>query len=494
MLCLVFVTLLFVDFTGVLHAWLGWMAKIQFLPALLALNAGVIVCLILLTLVAGRVYCSVICPLGVFQDVVARLGRGRKKMPYTYSKPKSWLRYGVLAVFVLAMLLGVHALVALLDPYAVYGRAAHSFLQPLWMWGNNLLASMAERMDSYAFYSVDVWLKSLPVLIVAAVMLVLVVVLAARNGRTYCNTICPVGTVLGFFSRFALFRITIDKEKCNGCTLCARNCKAACIDVKNHAIDGSRCVACMDCLDKCHKGAIGYRFAYGKKAEKAETPAPEIADRTAGRREFLAGSLLLAGSVLKAQVAKKAEAIKMDGGLADIVDKKEPVRQTPIVPPGARGLRHLQSHCTGLPALRVGLSERSDPSFSFAGYFHAALHVVRTRLLPSGVYALFRGMSRWSHPGKIDKAEKSSIQIGHAVWVKDLCIPLTDKQECGNCARHCPVNAITMVPSDPSNPDSLKIPAMNEARCIGCGACENLCPARPLSAIYVEGHERHRVL
>lgn len=95
---------------------------------------------------------------------------------------------------------------------------------------------------------------------------------------------------------------------------------------------------------------------------------------------------------------------------------------------------------------------------------------------------------------KIDKAEKSSIQIGHAVWVKDLCIPLTDKQECGNCACHCPVNAITMVPSDPSNPDSLKIPAVNEARCIGCGACENLCPARPLSAIYVEGHERHRVL
>ena len=77
------VTLLFLDFTGTLHGWMGWMAKIQFLPALLALNAGVIVCLILLTLIAGRVYCSVICPLGVFQDVVARLGRGRKKMPYT---------------------------------------------------------------------------------------------------------------------------------------------------------------------------------------------------------------------------------------------------------------------------------------------------------------------------------------------------------------------------------------------------------------------------
>ena len=122
-LCLVFVTLLFVDFTGVLHAWLGWMAKIQFLPALFALNAGVIVCLILLTLIAGRVYCSVICPLGVFQDVVARLGRGRKKMPYTYSKPKSWLRYGVLVIYVLAVLLGRQT--ARVQPHQVFLQHIH---------------------------------------------------------------------------------------------------------------------------------------------------------------------------------------------------------------------------------------------------------------------------------------------------------------------------------------------------------------------------------
>ena len=59
------VTLLFLDFTGTLHAWLGWTAKIQFLPALLALNVGVVVFLVLLTLAFGRVYCSIICPLGV---------------------------------------------------------------------------------------------------------------------------------------------------------------------------------------------------------------------------------------------------------------------------------------------------------------------------------------------------------------------------------------------------------------------------------------------
>lgn len=65
------ITLLFLDFTGTLHTWFGWMAKIQFLPALLALNVGVVLALVILTLLLGRVYCSVICPLGVFQDVVA---------------------------------------------------------------------------------------------------------------------------------------------------------------------------------------------------------------------------------------------------------------------------------------------------------------------------------------------------------------------------------------------------------------------------------------
>lgn len=95
---------------------------------------------------------------------------------------------------------------------------------------------------------------------------------------------------------------------------------------------------------------------------------------------------------------------------------------------------------------------------------------------------------------KVDRNEKSSIQIGHAVWVKENCLPWTEGVSCGNCARHCPVGAILMVPSDPDAPDSVKIPAVDESRCIGCGACENLCPARPLSAIYVEGHSVHKTV
>lgn len=90
-LFLVCITLLFLDFTGVTHTYLGWMAKLQFLPALLALNVGVIGLLLVLTLVFGRIYCSVICPMGVFQDVIAWLGkrfRSKKsrKMPYSFNR------------------------------------------------------------------------------------------------------------------------------------------------------------------------------------------------------------------------------------------------------------------------------------------------------------------------------------------------------------------------------------------------------------------------
>lgn len=114
------VTALFLDFTGTIHAWLGWMAKIQFLPALMALNVGVVALLVLLTLLGGRVYCSVICPLGVFQDIVSWISSRRKKKKYrfSYSPEMKWLRYGVLGLFVIALIAGIGSFVALLAPYS----------------------------------------------------------------------------------------------------------------------------------------------------------------------------------------------------------------------------------------------------------------------------------------------------------------------------------------------------------------------------------------
>lgn len=490
------VTLLFLDFTGTLHAWLGWTAKIQFLPALLALNAGVVVFLLLLTLLFGRVYCSVICPMGVMQDIFAWMGKKQKKNRYSYSPAKKWLRYGLLAIFIIALVAGIAPIAALLAPYSSYGRIANNLFAPLYGWGNNLLAYFAESLDSYAFYSTDVWLKSLPTFLIAAATFAVVGVLAWRNGRTYCNTVCPVGTVLGFLSKYSLFRPAIDTSKCTKCRKCERNCKAACIDIKGkQAIDYSRCVACMDCLDNCKFGAISYTWRLKGKtaAVKQQANGKDDAQKKtnakrpdASRRAFVTTTAIVA-----ATAALKAQEKKVDGGLAVIEDKKIPDRQTHIVPPGAVSARHFAQHCTACQ-LCVSvcpngvLRPSSDPERLMQPEMSYERGYCRPECVKCGEVCPAGAIS------PITVAEKSATQIGHAVWIRQNCVPLTDGVECGNCARHCPTGAIQMIPSEAGNPSSLKIPAINTERCIGCGACENLCPARPFSAIYVEGNEMHR--
>lgn len=483
------ITLLFLDFTGTIHTWLGWMAKVQFLPALLALNAGVMIALLALTLLFGRLYCSIICPLGVMQDIFGWAGKKVKKNRYCYSKPINILRYLMLALVILAFILGIGSIVALFAPYSSYGRIVSNLLAPVWAWGNNLLAVWAEKHDSYAFYTVDVWIKSGLTLGVAVVTLIVLGILAWRNGRTYCNTVCPVGTILGFLSKYSLFRPIIDTKKCINCKLCERNCKASCISIgDHHQFDYSRCVTCFDCIEKCPKNAISYTYRRNKSLADEKPSGMSVEKPDGSRRQFLTVTAMVA-----ATTALKGQEKTVDGGLAVIEEKKIPERSTRIVPPGAKSIRNLQQHCTacqlcvsvcpnGVLRPSTDIETLMQPESSYERGYCRPECTKCSEICPAGAII------------KIDRAEKSSIQIGHAVWVKENCVPLTDGVECGNCARHCPVGAIQMVPSDKDNPDSPKIPIVNDERCIGCGACENLCPARPFSAIYVEGHQVHRTV
>ncbi|MDE5857168.1 MAG: 4Fe-4S binding protein [Muribaculaceae bacterium] len=480
------ITLLFLDFTGSVHSWLGWMAKIQFLPAVLALNVGVIVLLLAVTLLFGRVYCSVICPLGILQDIFTRLGAYSKKRKYrfAYSPAVKWLRYSVLALFLIALVAGIGSFVALLAPYSSYGRIAQNLFSPIVIAINNVAADIAEYHNSYAFYTKDTWIKAMPVFVIAVVTFVTLFVLAWRNGRTYCNTICPVGTVLGFLSRFSWLSPVIDKSKCNACGLCSKRCKAACIDGKNHVIDYSRCVACMDCIDTCTHGAISYT----KRRKQVEPVAAEKAETSDNRRSFLT---IVGGAVVASTI--KAEEKTVDGGLAVILDKKIPERKTPLVPAGSQSLKHFRQHCTGCQlcvsqcpndVLRPSTDLRSfmQPVMSYERGYCRPECTRCSQVCPAGAIK------------PIDVADKSSISIGHAVWVRSNCIVLTDGVSCGNCARHCPSGAITMVLLDSNDPESRKIPSVNAEKCIGCGACEYVCPARPFSAIYVEGNLQHRII
>ena len=434
LICFLLITLLFLDFTGSLHTWFGWLAKIQFLPAILALNVAVVAALVVLTLVCGRVYCSVICPLGVFQDIVSKVSslRRRKKHRFSYSPALSWLRYGVLVIFIIALVAGISSFVVLLAPYSSYGRMVQNLLAPLYALGNNALAYMAERVDSYAFYSTEVWLKSLPTFLVALLSCIIVAILAWRNGRTYCNTLCPVGTVLGLLSRYAWLKPRIDTSKCTGCGLCARSCKSSCINAKEHHIDYSRCVTCMDCVEACTQNAI----VYGRPLKT--TSHTEKEKEPTARRQFLAtAGILMAGAI-------EAQEKKVDGGLAPIIDKKIPHRATPLVPPGAESLQNLRQHCTACQlCVSVCPNQVLRPSGKLSSFMQPEMSYERgycrpectkcSEVCPTGAIHL------------LTKEEKSSTKVGYAVVVRENCIPLTDGVSCGNCARHCPTGAIQMI-------------------------------------------------
>ena len=476
------ITLLFLDFTGTMHHWVSWMPKLQFLEAILALNVVAIVVLVLLTVIFGRIYCSIICPLGILQDIFGWFGKKAKKNRYSYSKEKKWLRYPVLVVFIIALVAGIGTLFQLLAPYSTFGLIATNLLQPVYQAGNNVLAAIAEHYDSYAFYHSNIWLRSLPSLIIAAVAFIILFILAWRNGRTYCNTICPVGTFLSFISRFSFLKVHFDTEKCKNCSMCSKNCKAACIDYKTHTVDATRCVVCGNCIENCKFGALKYSRGSRVSRDSKENRNTPI---DSSKRSFLLSSALLTTAAL-AQEAKKT-----DGGLAEIQDKVAPERQTPLTPPGSLSVKNMTQHCTGCQlCISECPNEVLRPSSDWLHLMQPTMSYERgycrpecnrcSEVCPAGAIK------------PISHEDKASTQFGHAVWVKKNCIPLTDGVECGNCARHCPVGAIEMVPSNPDDEESPYVPAVNENRCIGCGACEYLCPARPFSAIYVEGHEVHK--
>ena len=317
---------------------------------------------------------------------------------FRYSLALSWLRYGILVLFLVALAAHFKPVSNLLAPYSAYGRIVSNLFAPLYLWGNNLLAYFAERADSYAFYQTDVWLKSLPTLLVAAATFIVLVVLAWRGGRTYCNTICPVGTVLGALARYSLFRPVIDERKCNSCTLCARKCKASCIDAARHRIDYSRCVA----LHGLHRhlqarghllpapgaapeagrngkeGREGGRSACGGSG-RSRTPQFPDRRRTAAR---------------KRRPARAGE----EGGRRSGRDPRQEGTGTPYADraAGRVALRHMAAHCTGCqlcvsscPNGVLRPRRTDDP--------HAARILLRTRLLPPGVRRLLGGLSRRRH-------------------------------------------------------------------------------------------------
>lgn len=508
--CLAFVVL-FADFTGFAASHLAFLAKIQVWPAILAVNIGAIVFLAALTLIFGRLYCSVLCPYGIMQDAFAwlrrRFGKKQKKRLgfYRFSPERKKWRYAFLTMAIVLSLGAAFALLpmslaGILDPYSFFGRIASQTTTPAWRAASGAIADAEAEKGVYLFDSVPSATATLSIAvgIVALASLIIVAIFAWRSGRGYCNTVCPIGTLLGFLSRFSLLKPMIDTDRCNRCGSCGRHCKASCIDTKKHVIDYSRCVVCFDCINNCTQGAISYSFRR-RKDEKATEVSGDVKSETKAsnqkmpddaRRAFLVGSAIVAG----AAVASASDKLT-DGGLAPIKKKQPRKGIHPVVPPGARSIRHFRSHCTACQlcvsecpneVLRPGTSLEGlmQPVMAFTAGFCRPECTRCSEVCPTGAIE------------PIDTSEKVLTAIGIARVDIGICISAAYGQTCGNCVRHCPASAISMV----KGANGHMRPVVDESRCIGCGSCEYHCPsgtAGQLSAthaaIYVEGFDTHRI-
>lgn len=495
---LVFVPILlfFVDFADLLPDKVHTLLHLQIMPAVLSGMVGILIFQFVLALLFGRLYCSVICPAGILQDIVNRLfciGKKKKNgiRRFNYHKPMNGLRYTILALTILLAIVGFNELCVWLDPYSNFGRIANNLFRPVVMWSNNLLADALTAMDNYTLYHVTITNITSVGLTAAVIALVVFIVMVIFRGRLFCNTLCPVGALLSLVSRYSFFRISFDKEACTACGNCEHTCKAEAIDSKRMTVDTSRCVDCFNCVSSCAKGGLQYRFEPFYKKEKQEKPTEATVSNS--RRTFLSAGATIAATLpvvsAIAEGVESAGSCKGKGG-GKGHGKRGGKRWPPITPPGSLSLERFKDKCTGCqlcvvqcpshvlrPAgLEYGFDYLLKPHVAYINSYCNYECTVCADICPT-------------HAIKpLTKDEKATTQVGIATFFINRCIVHTEGTDCGACSEHCPTQAVHMVPYE----GTLTIPSVNPDLCIGCGGCESICPVRPMRAIIVKANKVHK--
>ena len=553
---------------------MGWetnhILHIQFVPALLSLAAGTLgvalplIILLLLTLIFGRVYCSFLCPTGILQDIIGRLARPFTRRTRTnphspgagahntntgshsasagshssganagsststsistsagYHKPHSILRYIILIATGLLFALGLAWPLTLLDPYSLFGKIASQFFGSIEIFINNALANIFPNSIPYLKYTSIATVS----FIYGTIALVTLILFSAAHGRLYCNTICPVGTLLGLIGSKSLFQIRIDSNACKHCNACAKNCKSNCIDIKGQKVDTERCVVCFNCLQHCKFGALHYSLrrpaastsagsaASTSSSTSASSIQPSATTASSSQPSATAASAISANatSSTSTSAASTQPSGKIDKGLrttlaglaglgtAILAHKGTGSRFIPIkeyrekhlpenlrasqelgiMPPGAGRLEHFKQNCTGCYAcvaacpgdvikpatFEYGPDGILLPTLKYNGHFCGYECNACSSACPSGALS------------PLTLKEKKRTAIGKAIYMAGKCIVFQAGTDCGACDEHCPTKAITMVPVPGKS--FLYYPKLNRDLCIGCGGCEYICPQKP---------------
>lgn len=521
----------FVDFRGVVPVPLAHaLASVQFVPAAVAWATGAslavaTIILVMVTLAFGRIYCSVLCPLGLLQDAVARIAGWMRRKPLLlrYARPATWVRQGFLWATVAGIASGWAGLtLALLDPYSIFGRIGSMLFRPVVTVVNNWFVGPVNAAGFDVLYRVPPQWAAVGALTLPAAIALLIAVLAARRGRLYCNTVCPVGTLLGLFSGIGAWRLEIDQERCRKCGDCLRVCKAQCIDLRSGTIDSSRCVACYNCISACDELGIHHRFKWrpetgDRKPETiASVPAsrairsdprnakletrnrkPETAPQSgdASRRAFITGAATAltaasgVGALLIAQIAPKGADAQTLVDDSQPPEPPSPFGRGTISPPGSAGIARFLDRCTAcqlcVSACPTHVLQPAFLEYGWAGIMKPRLDFNQSfcnfectrcaEVCPDGAIL------------PLALADKKLTRLGIAHIDYNLCIVKANGTDCAACSEHCPTQAVNTTPYG----NNLRLPTMHPELCIGCGACEYACPVRPTRAITIHAHAVH---
>ena len=441
-------------------------SRMQIVPAIAACATTWLVVWLVATLIFGRVYCSTICPYGSLTDLIAAISRPRK-WHYSFAAASSRVRFSVLVIVVICALGGFSAIVSLSDPYSDFTRIVSAACRPAAIGIAGLSAAIA--------------------------ILALTTIAAHRRGRIVCNTICPIGTILGTLSKVSLYHPDINTDLCTNCGKCADACSSQCIDLVDHVVDSSRCVVCFDCMAVCPDDAIRYRRgrhqlsipmmqrvagSQGVSAIKADRPKQPTVTPI-DRRSFLmaiTGATATGGRALATSIFLPQDYVE---GAVELWPLNN------VTPPGAASREDYLRRCTSCGACMAscptgvitmsgkqwGVRHTLTPVMDFGKAFCSFDCVKCTEVCPTNALR------------PLTLAEKRTSPIGRARVCTSNCMLFENGTPCNVCVKSCPKRAISICEDTEGN----RFPKVEPELCIGCGHCANACPSQPYGAIVIEG-------
>jgi polyferredoxin/formate hydrogenlyase subunit 6/NADH:ubiquinone oxidoreductase subunit I len=439
--------------------------------------------IVLLTVLIGRAFCGFICPFGTIHHAIGWFKpalKGDRMVKANLKKPAQRLKYFLLIMLLAAAILGLNML-GLLDPIALLfrsvalavlpglGAAVRSLFEA--MAGSNiklinLLSYGAEVLVAPVFgYSNSAYQTAW---FIGLIFLVILFLNRIRP-RFWCRTLCPLGALLGIFSRFSILRLEKYPEKCTECNLCVKHCQGAASPRPDQQWESAECLVCFNCFNVCPEEALAFKFKWTPRL----TPSPDI-----GKRALLGG--LLAGVSIPFLG-------RLDGKIDKIPDSRL------IRPPGALPEKQFLELCQRCgQCMKVCPTNVINPTLAeagMAGFWTPRL--IMTQGYCEYTCTLCGSVCPTGAIAKISIKEKIErpIKIGSAYIDRGRCLPWSGNAPCIVCQEHCPTSpkAIYLETQVVSAADGKKIkvqlPFVDLKRCIGCGICENRCPVRGLPAI-----------